>query len=64
MYQTYQRKGVIEARPYELGEDLAGVDQSMGEPGVGDWIARDPGGGRRPWVIKAQWFHDHYRLDE
>lgn len=64
MFAKYKRKGLTEARPYVLNEDLthisvAAVDRVNGSPRAGDMVARNPKNHDDQWLIAAQYFADN-----
>jgi hypothetical protein len=63
-FKKYRRTAVSELRPYEPGEDLAGISLSdaqraEGSPKPGDMIARNPKNHADQWLIEAQYFKDN-----
>jgi hypothetical protein len=64
-FVPYRRKQIAELRPYEPGEDLAGVsvsaaDQKAGSPKTGDMIARNPKNHVDQWLVEAKYFADNF----
>jgi len=63
-FKTYQRKGSIEARPYEPGELLQGVSVSPADMKrtslAGGMIARNPDNHEDQWYIAPEYFAKHY----
>ena len=61
-YETYQRTGTIEARPYEDGESLEGVSVSNGdEPDEDGYICRDPENPGDRWYVNGEYFERQYQ---
>jgi hypothetical protein len=63
--QGYRRKQIAELRPYQPGEDMAGIsisvtDKEAGSPKVGDMIARNPENHADKWLVSAQYFTDNF----
>lgn len=64
-FQQYRRKQIAELRPYEQGENLAGVsisapDAAAGSPKLGDMIARNPKNHEDRWLVAKQYFADNF----
>ena len=64
-FVPYRRKQIAELRPYEPGEDLAGVsvsaaDKKAGSPKAGDMIARNPKNHVDQWLVEAKYFADNF----
>lgn len=64
-FTKYRRSQIAELRPYEPGEDLAGVsisepDRKAGSPKQGDMIARNPKNHEDQWLVAAQYFADNF----
>ncbi|MFA7256952.1 MAG: hypothetical protein WC047_05200 [Kiritimatiellales bacterium] len=64
-YKEFRRSQIAQLRPYEAGEDLAGVsisapDKDAGSPKVGDMIARNPKNHADKWLVAAQYFADNF----
>lgn len=61
-FRKYARKGFIEARPYEQGEDLAEVSVSKEDtPKLsGGYIARNPDNHKDKWFISKEFFLKNY----
>jgi len=64
-FKQYRRKQIAELRPYQPGEDMAGISISMtdkeaGSPKVGDMIARNPENHADKWLVSAQYFTDNF----
>jgi hypothetical protein len=65
IFTKYRRKQIAELRPYEPGEDMAGVsisapDKEAGSPKIGDMIARNPKNHADKWLVAAQYFADNF----
>jgi hypothetical protein len=63
-FKQYRRKQIAELRPYQLGEDMAGIsisvtDKEAGSPKVGDMIVRNPENHADKWLVSAQYFTDN-----
>jgi len=65
-FRKYARKGFVEARPYEQGEDLAGVSVSKEDnPAVdGGYIARNPDNHNDKWFINKEFFLKNYGTEK
>lgn len=64
-FKQYRRKQIAELRPYQEGEDMAGVsisdaDKINGSPRAGDMIARNPKNHADQWLVAAQYFADNF----
>ncbi len=64
-FKRYRRKEIAELRPYEEGEDVAGVslsdaDRQAGSPKTGDMIARNPADHADQWLVAKQYFLDNF----
>jgi hypothetical protein len=64
-FKTYRKKQLSEMRPYEAGEDMAGVsisepDKTAGSPKEGDMIAQNPKDHGDRWLVSAQFFADNF----
>ena len=64
-FKFYIRRQLAELRPYEEGEDLAGVaispaDAADGSPKPGDMIARNPKNKDDQWLVAAAYFADNF----
>ena len=66
-FKRYARKGFVEARPYQPGEDLTNVsvnNEDLLRPNLrGGWIARDPANHKDSWYIHATYFTEHYHTE-
>lgn len=64
-FKRYRRKAKLaELRPWEPGEDLAGVsvspkDKEAGCPKEGDMIARNPDNHGDQWLMSKQYFDEN-----
>ena len=68
-FKNYKRKGLSEMRPYELGEELAGIsvsdpDMEAGSPKVGDMVARNPKNHQDQWLVAKKYFDDNLEIVE
>lgn len=66
-WEKYRRKGLSEMRPYQEGEDMAGVsisapDVEAGSPKSGDMIARNPKNHADQWLVAKAYFDDNLEL--
>jgi hypothetical protein len=66
-FKKYRRKQISELRPYEAGEDLAGVsvsdaDKKAGSPKLGDMIARNPSNHADRWLVAKKYFDENLEL--
>ena len=64
-FRKYRRKQIAELRPYEPGENMAGIsisaeDVRAGSPKAGDMIARNPKNHADQWLIAAQYYADNF----
>ena len=64
-FKPYRRRSIAEMRPYQPGEDLAGVsvavvDSAAGSPKAGDMIARNPKNHADQWLVAAKYFADNF----
>lgn len=64
-FKRYLRKGKVDARPYEPGEDMNGVsvsseDRAMGSPRKGDMICRSRTNHRDQWLVNEAVFEVTY----
>jgi hypothetical protein len=66
-WKKYRRKGLSEMRPYQEGEDVAGIsisapDVEAGSPKAGDMIARNPKNHADQWLVAKAYFDDNLEL--
>jgi hypothetical protein len=64
-FKPYRRRSIAEMRPYQPGEDLAGVsvavvDSAAGSPKEGDMIARNPKNHADQWLVAAKYFAENF----
>ncbi len=60
-FKEYKKKGVVEMKPYEVGEDLSNISVSQEDnPEEGGMIARNPKNHDDQWYVAKQYFQDHY----
>ncbi len=64
-FKKYKRRNIAEMRPYEKGEDLAGVsvskaDSDHGSPKPGDMVARNPKNHDDQWLVSAEYFAENF----
>lgn len=61
LWKRYQRKGFVEAIPYQPGMDLSDVSVSLEDtPEVGGMIARNPSNHKDKWYINKSFFAVSY----
>ena len=64
-FKQYRRSKIAELRPWQEGDDMAGVsisqeDAFTGSPKQGDMIARNPKNHADQWLVAAQYFADNF----
>jgi len=64
-WAQYRRSSIAEMRPWQAGEDMAGIsvsapDAAAGSPKVGDMIARNPQNHEDQWLVAACYFADNF----
>jgi hypothetical protein len=64
-YIQYRRKQIAELRPWQAGDDMAGIsvsaeDTKAGSPKPGDMIARNPKNHADQWLVAAAYFADNF----
>ena len=64
-WAQYRRSSIAEMRPWQAGEDMAGIsvsapDAAAGSPKVGDMIARNPQNHEDQWLVAARYFADNF----
>jgi hypothetical protein len=61
-WKNYRRKGAAEMRPYEPGEDLAGISVSATDNPETDkgMIARNPKNHNDKWYVARKYFEDNF----
>lgn len=69
MWKKYRKNTITEIRPYQLGEDLTGIDVSdiakaNGSPQYGDFIARDPAKPQDQWLLTNEYVAENYVVVE
>lgn len=69
-FRQYRKKGITEARLYEVGEELPSnvsispEDKKNGSPKHGDMIARDTLNHNDQWLISEAYFNKNYEAVE
>jgi len=59
-FKKYQRKGLSEMRPYQVGEDLSKISVSHEDfPEEGGMIARNPKNHDDQWYVSKKYFEDN-----
>jgi hypothetical protein len=66
-FTHYRRKQIAHLRPWQEGEDMAGVsvsapDKEAGSPKAGDMIAANPKNSADKWLVAAAYFADNFEL--
>jgi len=64
-FKQYKRKEIAQLRPYQTGDDMAGVsisdaDKRNGSPKEGDMIARNPDDATDMWLVAKDYFEKHF----
>lgn len=64
-FKQYRRKQIAELRPWQDGDDLAGVsisdaDRTAGSPRPGDMIARNPKNHADQWLVAGAYFAENF----
>ena len=64
-FYRYLRRGWVEARQYQPGEDLTGISVNKEDtPSPGGMIARNPDNHNDQWYINAEFFAKNYSANE
>ena len=62
-WMLYKRKGQIELRPYQPGENLDKISVSPeDEPKEGDMVARNPNNHSDQWLVNSDYFKKNYEV--
>jgi hypothetical protein len=66
-WAQYRRSNIAEMRPWQAGEDMAGIsvsapDAAAGSPKVGDMIARNPQNHEDQWLVAERYFQDNVQV--
>lgn len=64
-FYKYLRRGWIEARPYQPGENLEGISVNKEDiPSPGGMIARNPNNHEDKWYVNPSYFSKNYVADD
>jgi len=59
-FKQYVKSGIAEMRPYEVGEDLAGISIGEHAPSEGGMIVRDPNNHEDQYYVPHGFFTENY----